>query len=155
MALFKLTLCFLSPCLLQVPGRKKQLGDGQSGHAGELSQVPSIWPGEGQAVLLQSALRQQVRCQWPLWAELANLPRKATRWDWMCYVPVTIYYSACCKGHLDFKRAPSLFDISAQNCVPPTPALHSYGNFTTEKIVEKILWIYLPPFSSLLEIAGR
>lgn len=46
-----------------VLGREEQLGAGQSGHAGELSTVPSVRPGQGEALLLSSALRQQVWCQ--------------------------------------------------------------------------------------------
>lgn len=55
-----------------VPGREEQLGAGQSGHAGELSTVPSVRPGQGEALLLSSALRQQVRCQRPLRAQRAR-----------------------------------------------------------------------------------
>lgn len=105
--LLKSCLCggFFSSNLVlgSVCGREEQLGAGQSGHGGELSEVPGVWPGQGQAVLLQSALHQQVRCQRPLRAERAHLLGNATRWDRMCYVmcPLPIYYMACSKGQFD------------------------------------------------------
>lgn len=49
-----------------VLGGADQLGPGQHGRGGELSEVPGVRPGEGEAVLLQSALRQQVRRQRPV-----------------------------------------------------------------------------------------
>ena len=64
-----------------VAGREERLGAGQSGHGGELSQVPTVRPGQGEAVPLPSALRQQVRSQRPLGAQRAHLSGKATRWE--------------------------------------------------------------------------
>lgn len=85
--LLKLSLCFSNAVLVPVPGREEQLGAGQSGHGSELSQVSSVWPGQGQAVLLQSALHQQVLCQRPLWAKWTNFLGKSTRWEKMICCP--------------------------------------------------------------------
>lgn len=71
--------CELSAALAAVRGREAQLGAGQSGHAGELAALPGSRPGQGEAVLLSSALRQPVRRQRALGAQPARLAGPAWR----------------------------------------------------------------------------